>query len=77
MIPGARIERAILLVRGQRVPLDMHLADLYDVETRTLVQAVKRNLSRFPADFMFQLSKAELKNQFQNRCREGDRPILL
>jgi len=50
---------AILLLRGQRVMLDSTLAELYGVETRALVQAVKRNAARFPADFMFQLTVAE------------------
>jgi hypothetical protein len=62
LIPQDRIERAILLFRGQKVLLDRDLAELYGVETRTLVQAVKRNKARFPCDFMFQLSKAELEN---------------
>jgi hypothetical protein len=61
LIPATRIERSILLVRGQKVLLDMDLAELYGVETRSLVQAVKRNLARFPGDFLFQLSKAELE----------------
>ena len=62
LIPPERIERSILLVRGQRVLLDMDLAVLYGVDTKVLNQAVRRNLTRFPADFMFQLSKAELEN---------------
>jgi hypothetical protein len=49
----------IHVIRSQRVMLDMDLAMLYGVETRVLVQAVKRNLGRFPADFMFQLSSQE------------------
>jgi hypothetical protein len=49
----------IHVIRSQRVMLDMDLATLYGVETRVLVQAVKRNLGRFPADFMFQLSSQE------------------
>jgi hypothetical protein len=49
----------ILLLREQRVMLDADLADLYGVQTKVLVQGVKRNLSRFPADFMFQLSAEE------------------
>jgi citrate lyase beta subunit len=64
---GTRIEPFILLVRGQKVMLDVHLAMLYEVETRTLVQAVKRNIGRFPPDFMFQLSWEEassLRSQF-------------
>ena len=62
LIPAERIERAILLIRGHNVILDRDLAVLYDVETRVLVQAVKRNINRFPDDFMFQLSKEELEN---------------
>ncbi|MEA3350931.1 MAG: ORF6N domain-containing protein [Chloroflexota bacterium] len=59
LIPVDRIEKAILLVRRQKVMLDADLAALYGVETRVLVQAVKRNLERFPEDFMFQLSRDE------------------
>jgi len=59
LIPAERIERRILLLRGQKVLLDFHLAELYEVETKALNQAVKRNLERFPADFMFQLSGEE------------------
>ena len=61
VIPAERIERSILLIRGEKILLDRDLADLYQVETRVLVQAVKRNFSRFPADFMFQLSPKELE----------------
>ncbi len=66
VIPTERIERSILLVRGHKVLLDSGLADLYGVETRVLVQAVRRNRNRFPDDFMFQLTKeefADLKSQ--------------
>lgn len=59
LIPVDRIEKAILLIRKQKVMLDADLAGLYGVETRALVQAVKRNLERFPDDFMFQLSRGE------------------
>jgi phage regulator Rha-like protein len=59
LIPVERIEKAILLIRGQKVMLDADLAELYGVETRVLVQAVKRNIERFPEDFMFQLSQEE------------------
>lgn len=59
LIPTERIEGRILLIRGQKVMLDADLAQLYDVETRVLVQAVKRNIQRFPDDFMFQLSDEE------------------
>lgn len=67
IIPTERIERAIFFLRGQRVMLSPHLADLYGVEVRVLVQAVKRNRERFPKDFMFQLNRKEyanLKSQF-------------
>jgi hypothetical protein len=60
------IEQQIFLLRGHRVMLSTALASLYDVEPRALVQAVKRNLARFPEDFMFQLNPAEfsaLKSQ--------------
>jgi len=53
------IERAIRLIRQEKVILDADLADLYGVETRVLVQAVKRNRERFPSDFLFQLTKEE------------------
>ncbi len=59
LIPAARIERRILLLRGEKVMLDSDLAELYDVETKALNQAVQRNLERFPGDFMFQLSAEE------------------
>jgi hypothetical protein len=62
LIPIERIERRILQIRGLRVMLDQDLGDLYEVPTRALVQAVKRNLNRFPEDFMFQLSADEFKN---------------
>jgi hypothetical protein len=57
-----RIVRSIILIRGQKVILDSDLAVLYAVTTKALVQAVKRNASRFPADFMFQLSSREFRN---------------
>lgn len=61
VVPTERIEKLIVLIRGHKVILDADLAYLYGVETRVLIQAVKRNLSRFPADFMFQLSDEEAK----------------
>jgi hypothetical protein len=66
-MPIERIERAILVIRGHKVILDTGLASLYDVEIKVLNQAVKRNLERFPADFMFQLTVEEadlLRSQF-------------
>lgn len=59
LIPMERIERAILLIRGEKVMLDSDLAELYGVETKTLNQAVKRNILRFPEDFMFRLTQEE------------------
>jgi len=61
LIPTERIERSILLIRGHKIILDRDLAELYDVETRALKQAVKRNLNRFPEDFMFVLSEDEFQ----------------
>jgi hypothetical protein len=68
LVPSGRIERSILLIRGHKVILDADLAALYGAETRQLVRAVKRNSSRFPNDFMFQLSKDEFENL---RCHFG------
>ena len=62
LVPFEQIERSILLILGEKVMLDFDLAKLYGVETRTLAQAVKRNMERFPEDFMFQLTKEELEN---------------
>jgi hypothetical protein len=62
IVPVEQIERAILLIRGQKVILDRDLAGLYGVETKQLKQAVKRNIERFPDDFMFQLTREELEN---------------
>jgi len=61
-----KIEKTIFMIRGLKVMLSTHLADLYDVEPKVLMQAVKRNIDRFPEDFMFQLSIDEfddLKSQ--------------
>jgi len=66
-IPVERIERIILFIRGEKVILDSDLAALYGVETRRLNEQIRRNNSRFPKDFMFQLSHEEfeiLKSQF-------------
>lgn len=59
LIPVERIEKAIYLIRGEKVMLDRDLAELYEVETKMLNRAVKRNLPRFPEDFMFQLTADE------------------
>jgi hypothetical protein len=61
------IERRIFLIRGQKVMLDSHLAELYGVSTKRFNEQVRRNLNRFPPDFMFRLSRAEfeaLRSQF-------------
>lgn len=58
-LPSERIERAILLIRGHKAMLDSDLAELYSVEVKQLKRQVKRNQDRFPADFMFELSKQE------------------
>ena len=83
-VPEERIERAILLIRGEKVMLDDDLAALYGVATRVLIQAVKRNAERFPPDFMFQLTKEEvdlLRSQFvtsksASRLNQGESGIL-
>ncbi|MDI6736002.1 MAG: ORF6N domain-containing protein [bacterium] len=62
LIPVERIESKILLLREQKVMLDRDLAELYEVPTRRLNEQVKRNIKRFPEDFMFQLTKEEFKN---------------
>ena len=61
LIPNERIMSQIYFIRGEKMMLDRDLAELYGLETRILKQAVKRNLDRFPADFMFQLNKKDLK----------------
>jgi hypothetical protein len=61
-VPIEAIERRIFLIRGQKVILDADLADLYQVTTGNLNLAVKRNLDRFPEDFMFQLANEEYEN---------------
>ena len=67
IIPIGQIEQRILLIRGQRVMLDADLAMLYGVPTRALNQAVRRNLKRFPQDFMFKLTQPE-KDQVITIC---------
>jgi hypothetical protein len=78
LIAAPAIEKRIFVIRERQVMLDEDLADLYGVETRVLIQQVKRNAKRFPADFMFQLTKAEteaLRSQFviSNEGRGGRR----
>jgi hypothetical protein len=60
-VPSEIIEQHILILRDQKVMLDRDLAGLYGVETKVLIQAVKRNIDRFPEDFMFQLNNQEVR----------------
>lgn len=64
----SQIEQSIFIVRKQKVMLDQDLAKIYGVETKTLNRAVKRNLERFPSDFMFQLTTTEVEIL---RCQFG------
>lgn len=76
IVPRPAVARAIQLIRGQRVMLDADLAALYGVETRVLLQAVRRNPARFPADFMLRLTPAEfarLRSQFVISNKRGGR----
>jgi hypothetical protein len=69
MIPMEKIQQCIYLVRKHKVMFDNDLAQLYGVETGALVRAVKRNIERFPTDFMFQLTKSEY--ELFLRCQTG------
>ena len=69
IIPAERIQQCIYMIRKQKVILDSDLAVLYGVETKALVRAVKRNIDRFPGDFMFQLTKSEFDTFL--RCQNG------
>ena len=62
VIPDEVVMNKIYMIRGQKVMLDRDLAELYGVETKVLKQAVRRNIIRFPADFMFEMTKEELEN---------------
>ena len=75
-LPVERILQSILVLRGEKVMLDADLAAMYGVETRALIQAVKRNPERFPQDFMFELSAEEwsgLRSQFGISSSHGGR----
>jgi ORF6N domain-containing protein len=69
IIPLEVVQQKIFVLRGRRVMLDRDLADLFDVETRVLNQAVKRNSDRFPEDFMFQLSMEEARVLYLSRSQ--------
>ncbi len=76
LIPLPAIQKRILVVRERHVMLDRDLAELYEVQTRALVQQVKRNIDRFPDDFMFQLSAEEtaaLRSQIVTSKGRGGR----
>ena len=62
ILPDEVVMTKIFVVRGQKVMIDRDLAELYGVETRVLKQAVKRNIERFPEDFMFEMTKEEFIN---------------
>lgn len=72
IIPIESIINRIYLIRNQKVMLDSDLAELYEVETRVVNQAVKRNINRFPEDFMFQLTKDEFKNLISQIVMSSD-----
>ncbi|NWG01918.1 MAG: ORF6N domain-containing protein [Syntrophaceae bacterium] len=77
LIPIERIERSILMIRGQKVMLDRDLAYLYGVPTKVLNQAVKRHKDRFPEDFMFQLTMEEAKLWWTNIRGDGLRSQIV
>ena len=68
LISIERIEKTIYLIRGEKVMLDRDLAELYQVQTKALNQAVRRNFDRFPADFMFQLSEESCRSEPVTVC---------
>jgi phage regulator Rha-like protein len=84
IVPAEKIETRIFLVRGQKVMLSTDLADLYEVEPRTLMQAVTRNKERFPSDFMFRLTWDEfdslrshfvtLESEYSDQKRQDHSP---
>lgn len=69
IVPGEIIEQKIFLIRGHKVMLDFDLAELYKVETKQLKRQVRRNIDRFPDDFMFELTQKEYKDF--SRCQFG------
>ena len=80
MIPDEMIMNKIYLIRGKKVMLDRDLAELYEIETKQLKRAVRRNISRFPEDFMFELTTGEFKNlrsQFGTSSWGGSRYLSM
>ena len=79
LIPDEVIMKKIYLLRGSKVMMDRDLADLYEIETKQLKRAVRRNISRFPKDFMFELSQEEfnnLRSQFGTSSLETLNPSI-
>lgn len=74
-IPNEVIINKIYVIRGQKVMLDRDLAELYDVETRRLKEQVRRNIDRFPEEFMFELTKAELE-EWRNEYASSNRDVM-
>ncbi len=62
LLPAEIIEKRIYLIRNQKIILDFHLAELYEVDTKILKRSVRRNIDRFPEDFMFEINQEELEN---------------
>ena len=80
MIPDEKIMNKIYLIRGKKVMLDRDLAELYEIETKQLKRAVKRNINRFPEDFMFELTTGEfnnLRSQFGTSSWGGSRYLSM
>lgn len=74
-MPQEIIEGKIFLIRGNKVMFDRDLAELYGVDTKRLKEQIRRNITRFPTDFMFELNKEELKNwrsQFASSNKKND-----
>ncbi len=74
-IPDEVILNKIYVIRGQKVMLDRDLAELYDVETRRLKEQVRRNMSRFPEEFMFELTKEELE-EWRTQYSSSNRDVM-
>jgi hypothetical protein len=72
-----RIEEMIYIIRCQKVMIDSYLANLYEVETKMLKRAVRRNIERFPDDFMFELTKDELENWRYQFCTSNYSKMVL
>ena len=73
IVPLQSVEQRIFLIRGHKVMLSTHLAGLYGVKPKTLIQAVKRNMDRFPEDLMFQLTREEFENLSWGGLRRATR----